>query len=770
MRVLHLYSGNLYGGVERMLVTLARQRGLAPEMQPEYGVCFQGQLLRELRENGAAVHPLGDVRFSRPWTVRKGRRALDELLSREKFDVAVTHSAWPHALFAPVARRHGLPLVFWAHNSPTGRHWIERLAARLPPDIVIANSYCTLADMPRLFPGTPASVVYCPVEPPLVDSHVRQAMRQKIGIANDEVAIILAARLERWKGHRLLIRALHRMRDLPHWQCWIAGGPQRRSEEDYFRALHGDAKRMGLQHRIRFLGQRSDIGDVLAAADVHCQPNLTPEPFGVAFVEALYMGLPVVTTRMGGAIEILDDSCGVLVPPDDESSLAGALSDLIARPERRDELACGGPARARKLCDPQAILPQLRDMLGRRASERRPAEVGIDASDHSRLRVLHLYAGNLYGGVERVLTTLARMRALAPLMEPHFGLCFEGRLSRELLEADVPPHLLGAVRFSRPWTVLWARRRLRELLRREQFDVAVCHSPWSHAVFAPAADDVGLPLVFWSHGVPDAQHWSGRFARRNTPALVLANSTFTARATEPLFPGVPWKVLHYPIPEPMPSDGEGREQTRKKLNTPADAVVIIICSRIERLKGHDVLIDALTRLRDRAGWECWIVGGAQRPLETRYFRDLRLRAQSAGIERSVKFLGERSDIFNLLTAADIHCQPNTAPEGFGVAFVEAMYAGLPVVTSAFGGAIEVVQDPDTGRLLPPDDVKALADALDELITSSRRRNEMGAAGRTRAHELCSPSRQIPVLARILSSVAQRSLSVERVELTAGAVS
>ena len=94
------------------------------------------------------------------------------------------------------------------------------------------------------------------------------------------------------------------------------------------------------------------------------------------------------------------------------------------------------------------------------------------------MRVLHLYAGNLWGGVERMLVALARCRALATQMDPHFALCFEARLARELRDAGCVPVMLGPARVSRPWTVFAARNALRRLLDREQFDIAVCHSYW----------------------------------------------------------------------------------------------------------------------------------------------------------------------------------------------------------------------------------------------------------------------------------------------------
>src|SRR5439155_14055714 len=98
------------------------------------------------------------------------------------------------------------------------------------------------------------------------------------------------------------------------------------------------------------------------------------------------------------------------------------------------------------------------------------------------MKVLHVHSGNLYGGVETMLVTLARHRKLCADMEPHFALCFDGRLNRELTASGAAVYPLGAVRISRPHSIWRARRRLREVLE-HQFDVAICHSAWSQAIF-----------------------------------------------------------------------------------------------------------------------------------------------------------------------------------------------------------------------------------------------------------------------------------------------
>lgn len=374
MNVLHAYSGNMFGGVETMLVALARQQRASLATGHEFALCHQGRLADDLRAEAAPVLDLYPARFSRPWTAWTARRRFGKLLADRRPDVVVCHGCWSHALFAPVARAKGLPLVFWAHDTPEGTHWLERLAMRTPPDLALANSRFTAGRLDRLFPGVPREVFFYPVAPQgAAESLMRAQTRRDLETDGDSVVVIQVSRLERWKGHAVLIDALGRLRDRPGWTAWIAGGAQRPSEAVYLDELREAVRRAGIADRVRFLGQRADVPRLLAAADLFCQPNTGPEPFGIVFVEALYAGLPVVTTNLGGAVEIIDDACGLVVPPDDPAALAGALATLIDDPETRARLGETGPARARELCDPELVWNRLHDLL----AERIVAKTGV---------------------------------------------------------------------------------------------------------------------------------------------------------------------------------------------------------------------------------------------------------------------------------------------------------------------------------------------------------------------------------------------------------
>lgn len=354
-RALHVAAGNLYGGVERILVEVATATA---SWRHEVAVCFEGRLSHELDAGGAERHLLGGVRFSRPWTVWRARRRLRALSMSRAYDAIVCHSPWSYALAAPVFERAP---ILWAHDALTGAHWTERRVARRPPRLILCNSRYTESAIAAWLTETPHAVVYAPVSAP-VPSVSRRDIRRAFGADDDVVVIVMASRLERWKGHARLLRAAVALNG--RCEIWIAGVPQRPQEGRYERELHELVQTLGIASRVRFLRDQVNVPDLLGAADIHCQPNTAPEPFGIVFVEALYAGLPVVTSDAGGAAEIVTPDCGVLLPMGDDGALRGTLQSLVNNPQMRATLGAAGRPRALQLCDPAVQIARLETVLG----------------------------------------------------------------------------------------------------------------------------------------------------------------------------------------------------------------------------------------------------------------------------------------------------------------------------------------------------------------------------------------------------------------------
>ncbi len=374
-------------------------------------------------------------------------------------------------------------------------------------------------------------------------------------------------------------------------------------------------------------------------------------------------------------------------------------------------------------------------------------------------RVLHINAGNLFGGVESFLVTLAREARLAPGMQPSFAVSFQGRFSEELARHGWPVHCLGPVRLSRPGSVLRARRALAAALRSHAVDVVVCHQAWSHAVFGPVVRRARLPLVLWCHTAGTTGHWLDRWARGTPPDLVVANSRFTAGIVAPAFPLATIAWVYCPLTVPtMPAPEWSRDAVRKALDTPPRDVVFAQVGRLDPVKGHHTAIAAFERIADVPGWTYWIVGGPQRDADDRMLVSLRQAVRAAGLDGRVRFIGERRDVPDLLRAADVYVQPNTGPEAFGLSLVEALAAGLPVITSGIGGACEIVDD-SCGVLVPPGDVGALASELRRFALVDALRASLGREARRRPDLLCNVPRQLARIHHILAGAAARRLAL-----------
>ncbi|UCE84591.1 MAG: glycosyltransferase family 4 protein [Deltaproteobacteria bacterium] len=168
----------------------------------------------------------------------------------------------------------------------------------------------------------------------------REAVRAAEGLDAETPCLLLLAALVRRKGIDVLLEALARLaQEGLEPALWIAGeGPERG-------ALERRAGGLGVSARVRFLGQRADRADLLAACDVVVLPS-RQEGLGVAALEAMALARPVVATRVGGLGEaVVHERTGLLVPPDDVRALAEALARLLRDASLRESLGAAGPAR-----------------------------------------------------------------------------------------------------------------------------------------------------------------------------------------------------------------------------------------------------------------------------------------------------------------------------------------------------------------------------------------------------------------------------------------
>jgi glycosyltransferase involved in cell wall biosynthesis len=315
---------------------------------------------------------LGDARLRDPRSVRRVRRALAELLLDDRPDVAICHLAKPLWLFGPVLRRLAVPTVFYLHGPVDPRGIFDRLVRWRRTDLLIGVSEHTLQTWQcRLRPVPRNAVINYPMPEPTSrfdELRVwRGAVRAELETPENAVVVAQATRMNPWKGHRELIEALALLRSPTPWVAWIIGGPQNPAEAEYFDELRSLARSRGLAQRVRFLGQRDDPRRLLAAADIYCQANVESEGFSLSFIDAFSAMLPVVTTDIGSAREVVPAGTGVLTPLNDANALASALGGLVDDAEKRLAMGREGRRWVSATCDTDQQIRLLHSELARLA-------------------------------------------------------------------------------------------------------------------------------------------------------------------------------------------------------------------------------------------------------------------------------------------------------------------------------------------------------------------------------------------------------------------
>lgn len=193
-----------------------------------------------------------------------------------------------------------------------------------------------------------------------------------------------------------------------------------------------------------------------------------------------------------------------------------------------------------------------------------------------------------------------------------------------------------------------------------------------------------------------------------------------------------------------------KSEARRRLDLPADAKILTYAGRLMRAKGVFELIDAFATATDDPAWRLVMVG------EPIAMSAIRQRIADLGLDGRVeaRTMVPRQDIPAYLAASDLFCLPSHH-EGVSNAVLEAMAAGLPIITTTVGGLPEVIEDGVTGRLVPPHNAAVLAVALRDLMGDPRRADALGRAARVAAFERFDTAKNAGRLVEILQATEQQ---------------
>lgn len=318
-------------------------------------------------------------------------------------------------------------------------------------------------------------------------------------------------------------------------------------------------------------------------------------------------------------------------------------------------------------------------------------------------------------------------------------------LAHDLRESGFEPYLLDLSGYFHPRRVI----RLARWLKAQPVEIIHAHFSRDLWTIVPALSfsKIGrkIPLLLTKHigtGKPkrDPLH---RWLYRHVHFLIAISEVIRQNliATHPISSEKVGVIHHGVDPEQFSLAKISDRTLRQELGFSHEDVVVGMVGRLQISKGYLEFLEMAARLRRlRPNTKFLIVGEATRG-EPRDAEIILQKRKALQLEETVKFLGFRKDVTVVLAAMDIFVFPSHA-EAFGLALIEAMAAGKAVIASNNDGVLDIVQDVQTGILIPPRNVEALVQACLRLLEDESLRRKMGEAGRKLALQKFSVQRML----------------------------
>jgi len=698
--VVSLVPGGMFADVLVARGIEVRDLGMRPGRDALVGTVRLARILRELRPAALIAwmyHACLIAMLARPFAGRARRLQMVWMLRHglDAFDGLPLHT---RLVIRLLAWRSRSPSVI-AINSRAGREHHALVGYRPKAWVLVPNGCDT--------------DVFTP------EAHGRERVRSELGLGPDALVAISIARAHPQKDHATLLAAFERaLVAEPRLVLLLVGRETERLPLP-----------SGAAHAVRALGERSDIPDLLRAADLVVSSSIY-EGLPNALLEAMASGLPVITTDVGDCRRIVG-ACGLVVAARDPSALTGALLQFAALPdEERRALGAAARERVQRHHSHAAALREYQALWDTRAladGTRPPAP----------LEIVHVIARMNVGGPARIISEM--FAALDPdrfsqrLIVGAVGAEEEDWFALRDPALAVDSRVLHVPTFGRtiaPLRDVRTLRRLTRLLRALEPDVVQTHTAKAGLLGRVAARRAGVPLVlhtfhghtlhgYFSRPVTALITWiERRLAQRTDRLLVMG-----ARVRDELLAAGVGTLERYEVLPPGVSDPvlPARGAARQAFGLAPDAVVIAFVGRLTAVKRPDRFLAAAEHVAATHPGAVFLLAGDG---------ELRTELEAAVGSADVRFLGWQGDVAAIYAAADVVVLTSDN-EGMPVTLIEASLAGRACVATDVGSTGEVVLHGRTG-LLTPCDPQALAAAIVTLIDDPDRRARFGAAAREHA--------------------------------------
>lgn len=352
MKILFLDQSGKLGGAELSLLELAKF------YRDSCLVClFADGLFKEtLVKNQVPVRilskrPIQIYKDSNFWQSIKNIGQLAPLILEvtqlsSDYDLIYANTQKAMVVGSIVSWLTGKPLIYHLHDILSVEHFSKanrQLAIFLANHfaaLIVANSQATKTAFIKAGGRTElVEIVYNGFDLAQYQHQVSlPQLKQKLKLKGDYI-IGNFSRLSPWKGQHILIEALTYCPEATA----ILVGDALFGEYEYVKQLHLQVEKLKLGDRVRFLGFRTDIPQLMSICDLIVHTSTAPEPFGRVIVEAMLCGKPIVATAAGGATELIENGCtGWLTPPGDVLKLKETIDLVYQQPKIAEKIAIAG--------------------------------------------------------------------------------------------------------------------------------------------------------------------------------------------------------------------------------------------------------------------------------------------------------------------------------------------------------------------------------------------------------------------------------------------
>jgi glycosyltransferase involved in cell wall biosynthesis len=344
IKVVHLVEDLKVGGLERTLAYIVNNLDPSIFSVEVWCLAAGGAIADELQNNGHPLRILNLNNYYNPWNVMR----LAGRLRREKVSILHSHAYFANTMGRMAAVLARVPLRFahiqsshWASEERSPRNYlVDRILSHFTSRIIACSESSGRFQIEALkvSPKKVITIHNCTDLERYANNQTTDTAREELGIGESDLVIGSVGRLERLKGHRILLDVTKSLvESFPGLKLVIIGDGE---EREILEKMRSD---LGLGDHVILTGLRDDVEKLLPALDVYVQPTIGREGLPLTVVEAMAAKLPVVASNIGGTREaVIHNQTGVLVQPGNKDGLRRALSQILGDREMRCQMSQEG--------------------------------------------------------------------------------------------------------------------------------------------------------------------------------------------------------------------------------------------------------------------------------------------------------------------------------------------------------------------------------------------------------------------------------------------